>query len=329
MEIRTKFLGFSIIGLLLTGTLPAFAEVSELSTNERMYFLDDDIVFEGKVDPGTTGLVTIVIRDSNNNFVLLTQAIINPDDTFEKRVEINNKFTTHGGYNATGFILNMTDGAQTTFDVSTDGSLFSYEEEQQVTETEQTTVVITPISIPDSTSISVQKFSGIADFVDPDKDPQYYLDRYYNEPGYKSWFDTYYTDITIEEAVGYEEPKSMKDEITEIITEEIIPEEVLPDAEAISAPTITSTNESEISGETTQMALAIGGLGILLGAVYGVKRKVDSNTEQISKNRDTIKKKLLGGILSNDPSSLIRERLAKGEITIEEYNQLKKTLSCE
>ena len=47
------------------------------------------------------------------------------------------------------------------------------------------------------------------------------------------------------------------------------------------------------------MSLAVGGLGVLLAAVYGVKRKVDTNSLQITKNSDTIKKKL-GGILSND-----------------------------
>ena len=42
----------------------------------------------------------------------------------------------------------------------------------------------------------------ILSFVDPQKDPQYYLDRYYNEPNYKDWFDRNYSDYTIEEAVG-------------------------------------------------------------------------------------------------------------------------------
>lgn len=41
-------------------------------------------------------------------------------------------------------------------------------------------------------------------FVDPKKDPQYYLDRYYNEPEYKDWFDRNYPDYTIEEAVSLE-----------------------------------------------------------------------------------------------------------------------------
>ena len=176
----------------------------------------------------------------------------------------------------------------------------------------------------ETTSEPEPETSQLADFVDPHKDPQYYLDRYYNEPAYKSWFDSNYPGMTIEDAVGYEETVSIKDEINEII-----PEEIIPNAEALSTPDPDSVESSTVSGETAKMALAIGGLGILLGAVYGVKRKVDSNTEEISKNRANIKKKFLGAILSNDPLSVIRERLAKGEITIEEFNDLKKTLSRE
>ena len=48
----------------------------------------------------------------------------------------------------------------------------------------------------------------IAPFVDPDEDPQYYIDRYNNEPSYKAWFDENFPDQTIYEAVGVEEPKT-------------------------------------------------------------------------------------------------------------------------
>ena len=47
----------------------------------------------------------------------------------------------------------------------------------------------------------------IASFVDPKKDPQRYLDRYYKEKKYKEWFDKNYPNLTIEEAVGLEPPK--------------------------------------------------------------------------------------------------------------------------
>jgi len=45
----------------------------------------------------------------------------------------------------------------------------------------------------------------IALFVDREKDPQYYVDRYNNEPKYKTWFDENYSQYdSIEQAVGLE-----------------------------------------------------------------------------------------------------------------------------
>ena len=55
---------------------------------------------------------------------------------------------------------------------------------------------------------------GIAAFVDPNQDPQSYVDRYNNEPTYKEWFDDNYPDYTsIYQAVGLEEPVMETSEI--------------------------------------------------------------------------------------------------------------------
>ena len=48
----------------------------------------------------------------------------------------------------------------------------------------------------------------LAPFVDPSQDPQYYIDRYNNEPTYKDWFDESFPDQTIFQAVGVEPPKT-------------------------------------------------------------------------------------------------------------------------
>ncbi len=49
--------------------------------------------------------------------------------------------------------------------------------------------------------------SGIAAFVDPSQDPQYYVDRYNTEATYKDWFDKNYPECdSIYQAVGLEEP---------------------------------------------------------------------------------------------------------------------------
>ncbi len=55
--------------------------------------------------------------------------------------------------------------------------------------------------------------SILASFVDPSKDPQHYLDRYYNEPIYKEWFDKNFPGLTIEKAVGFESVSSLTETI--------------------------------------------------------------------------------------------------------------------
>jgi len=53
---------------------------------------------------------------------------------------------------------------------------------------------------------------GIASFVDKSKDPQYYIDRYNNEPDYKDWFDNNYPQYdSIEQAVGLEITEKIPD----------------------------------------------------------------------------------------------------------------------
>jgi len=40
-------------------------------------------------------------------------------------------------------------------------------------------------------------------FIEAEKGPQHYIDRYYGDEFYREWFDTNYPEYTIEEAVGY------------------------------------------------------------------------------------------------------------------------------
>jgi len=63
------------------------------------------------------------------------------------------------------------------------------------------------LAIPGSIS-EPEPLKNIAPFVDPTQDPQYYIDRYHNEPSYKAWFDKSFPNQTIYEAVGVEPPKT-------------------------------------------------------------------------------------------------------------------------
>ena len=192
-------------------TIPAFAEVETIQTDRLFYSNGDKIIFSGTVDNDSTGLVTIVIRDSNDKFVLLTQALIEFDNTFERSVDSNEKFLNHGIYNATAFLVNITEGQLTRFDYSLDGSPVSpsvsnLQDSSQGTATKTNSQTAEPVPEP-------EPISKTASFVDTTKDPQHYIDRYNNELAYKEWFDSNYPDITIEEAVGLDkiidEPKHL------------------------------------------------------------------------------------------------------------------------
>lgn len=309
--------------LLLIGVFsnPAFAEVIDLKTNDELFFKGDQIEFSGIVEEDSTGLVTIVIRDDDEKFVLLTQAIINHNNTFEKSIKVENKFIESTTYSATGFILNMTRGITANFDVSLNGlpikQVKENEMKQEPTYAESSKLEPKNTIEHNNTSTSTSK----ANFVDITKNPLHYIERYYSEPDYKSWFDKNYPNLTIEEAVGYTDSiENVKSSVQNIINKKIIPE---AQASSIVEPNIKNQDNSEIA----QISLAIAGLGILFGAVYGVKRQVDNNSRQISINKDTIRKRIIHPIIGSNPKEIIQTRLAKGEITLEEYEKLKNELS--
>jgi hypothetical protein len=299
---RLEPYSFGIIAVLgLFTVLPVFAEVTSIETDSEYFFKNEKITFTGTVEKNSNGLVSIVIRDTDDKFVTLTQAIIGHDYTFTRTVPIKDHFSEHGIYKATGFILSLEKGATVDFGVSLDGTL----EKNNITNDKESHVVASDadVLIPEKT---------IADFVDTTRDPQYYVDRYYSESSYKEWFDRNYPEITIEQAVGYDD--TLKDSVQGLIDAQIIPK-----AEASSIVQIESTSKNP---DVAQVTLAIAALGILFGAVYGIKRKVDDNSKQISINSKTIRKKIIHPIIGNNPEDILKTRLAKGEITLEEYERL-------
>jgi len=312
-----------MISLLMISIMtPAFAEVSSLTTNSNSFYTGEQIKFSGKVEKGSNGLVTIVIRDLNNNFVMLSQAVIQSDDSFEKVIKINEKFTKHGVYNATSFILNMTKGVTTSFGISLNGVPIDSITQETIIESSTRILdneVIDEDGVVEEDIVqeeAVNQDQLIAGFVDVSKDPKYYVDRYHHEPKYASWFDKNYPGSTIESAVGYTgevyEPEST---VEEIINNEIIPE---AQASTLIEPVQKQNDNSDIA----QISLAIAGLGILFGAVFGVKKKADNNSKQISFNRDIIRKKIIHPIIGSNPKEILQTRLAKGDISLEEYEKL-------
>lgn len=323
---------FLMLILLISTVVPAYAAVTSFHTDRMFYVKGDQISISGIVDAESTGLVSIVFRDSNNKFVLLTQAIIQPDNTFMKNISTELKFTDHGIYNATAFIFNLTKGKTVSFDFSMDGSIpipsitkiLTSESPVETGDSVSNENESRPKVIPET--FSENEESELPDFVDPEKDPQHYLDRYYNEPTYQDWFDRNYPDLTIEEAVGLESQTNLN--IKEVIEEKIdsvISVNMLPDVEAATIINEPLSNDNSNNREFALLSLALGGVAILFGATYGIKRIVDINSKNISQNRASIKK-MFGSLLGYSPMDVIKNRLAHGEISINQYTRLKKAL---
>ena len=193
-EKKSIFL-LTIIGILVFSIImPAYAEVTSLNIDKINHILGDEITFSGTVEEGSLGLVSIVIRDHTNEFVLLTQALIEQDNTFLRSIDINQKFVKFGLYNTTAFIFNMSAGQSVTFELFDEDSLPEVSQSEIIAPTEfeinlQETIVMDEQNnlLPSKSSqITSEKKDGkLADFVDPNKDSRHYLDRYYNEPSYK------------------------------------------------------------------------------------------------------------------------------------------------
>lgn len=323
---------FLMLILLISTIVPAYAAVTSFHTDRTFYVKGDQVSISGTVDVESTGLVSIVFRDSNNKFVLLTQAFIQSDSTFKKYISTELKFTDHGIHNATAFIFNLTKGKTVSFDFSMDGSIpipsitkiLTSESPVETGDSVSNENESRPKVIPET--FSENEESELPDFVDPEKEPQHYLDRYYNESTYQDWFDRNYPELTIEEAVGLESQTNLN--IKEAVEEKIdsvISVNILPDVEAATIINEPLSNVNSNNREFTLLSLALGGVAVLFGATYGIKRKVDTDSKNISQNRASVRK-MFGSILGYSPMDVIKNRLARGEISINQYTRLKKIL---
>ena len=154
-----------------------------VNTDKTMYDHDSTIRVFGKVSdliPGTDIALTVTGPPPFDNIIKIDVVSVRSDGTFETTLTTGGELWKYDGT----YTIKVTYGTQEVYDrayvqLSSEGTI--------------------PPPPPEPTCVPLS-------FVDQSKDPQYYLDRYYNEPTYKDWFDTNFPDITIEEGICLDAP---------------------------------------------------------------------------------------------------------------------------
>ena len=190
-------------------SIPGEIKVKTLNVEKPAYFMREEILFFGTVDGHKLGsVVSIIIRNPSYNFLTLISTVPDKDGYFEAKIKTDSKFKTDGTYTATAFADDPNRGMQTIFYFSNRAP-----PPPPVTTSPGESTQAEPSTEPEPITTSepvTPKPKPRPSFVDLDKDPQSYVNRYNTEPTYKNWFDSNFPDYTIYEAVGLLEPAKEK-----------------------------------------------------------------------------------------------------------------------
>ena len=190
---------------------PTTTFATDLSTDKSYYSYGDPLTVTGQVDTVEEGqfIVLQIINPTQSDIVIADQFLPTSQGFFSKTYPLEGpKLNLDGTYTLKIF---YGEWFESTFQFKTQvTSDPSSESSSNPTTSSESTTGAKPTFEEES------KKKSILGFIDPNKDPQYYIDRYYNEPNYKEWFDRNYPDYTIEEAVGLESKSKLPEWIRNI-----------------------------------------------------------------------------------------------------------------
>ena len=324
MEVRgQKLLAFGcffVIAVVLV--TPAYADILSLKTDKTFYKKGDKIIFSGIVEDDDIGeFVTIVVEDPAGNFVTLGSGYVTVDKNFTVTIDTNakkikEKFASHGVYNATGFVENKTNSKWVTFDFSLDGSPVVHPTNQPVlASTPQPTPA--PIPQPTSTPSTSQPSSQSNANDENDGDELTIQEKIKERIELAKKLKEAQTNQPIQTGsgqIGVNQTGNLNTTTTDTISGDK------------ADTTGTSTVPIDLSSNLLYIVIGLGGAGAAAAVVYGAKNKARHKSDApIVKIRELSEK--VGAPSEEDYALMIlKNRLAKGEITIDEFNALKKAL---
>ena len=328
VEVRMEKLLALCCFFVIAATLimPAYGDIKSFKTDKSFYKKGDKIIFSGTVEDKDVGeFVAVVVEDPAGNFVTLGSGYVTVDKNFTVTIDTNakkitEKFLSHGVYNATGFVENKTNSKWITFDFSLDGSPVIHSTPQPA---QTPSISPTPQPSQQEPSQTQQQSST----------PQ---------PNQEKESEINNEDTTIQEKIKERIEAAKKEREAQINP----PLQTGSDETVVNKTTTgesnTATDDTKVTGDkpTTSgvsttidlgsnllyVVIGLAGAGTVVGVVYGIKNKNRHNQG----NKPVVKIKELSERVapSEDDYALmiLKNRLAKGEITIYEFNALKEAL---
>jgi len=183
----------------------AFGSVDDFTTNKSLYYEGDTMYISGNVSSELDAPnVSIVVWNPGKTVpVTLGFAVANADGSFSSTVVVGGpNWSIYGLYSVQVTSENTSMEKLIEYkESSTPEPIPEPESSSESEPTPEPPSTLEPTPEPSSTFTTL-KFQ-IPNFPSLDKSPQYYVDRYNNEPDYKSWFDSQFPFNSITDVVGY------------------------------------------------------------------------------------------------------------------------------
>jgi len=189
--------------LIPIGSIFAFGEVYDFSTDKYLYHKSDKLTISGNIsyDPGVPFVTIQIFTPGKSNFADFNTVPANSDGSFSTTFHVGGPTWTADGI----YPIKVTYAGS--LEESVEYKKFS----EIIIPTNPEPPILTPpkfesesVTVLDSVSnFTTLKFK-VPNFPSLDKSPQYYIDRYNNESNYKTWFDSQFPHDSIDDVVGYQ-----------------------------------------------------------------------------------------------------------------------------
>jgi hypothetical protein len=176
--------------LFISGNfISVFGSVQNFSTDKLTYHDGDTLKISGTVnyDPTIPSVILQIITPGGTGLAGIGTALPKSDGSFSSTFHVGGPTWPDDGT----YTIKVSYGGNTE-------KTFSYQKSYVNSEND------VPIDADNSNELFTENPKmRISGFPSLDISPQYYIDRYNNEPSYKSWFDSQFPDYVIQDVVGY------------------------------------------------------------------------------------------------------------------------------